>query len=58
MLRYNIYYKNEKINSHPLSKKDLDEIKKREYIGKMDSKTKEISKIPTNMINIVKCYII
>lgn len=58
MLRYNIYYNNEKINTYPISAEELGEIKKRNYIGKVNEVTKEVTRIPTDNLNIIKCYII
>lgn len=58
MLMYNLYYKNEKLNALPVSKKELEEINKRKFVGKMNKESKEIVSIPTKDINIVKCYLV
>lgn len=55
---YNLYYKNEKLNALPVSKKELEEINKRKFVGKMNKESKEIVSIPTKDINIVKCYLV
>jgi hypothetical protein len=58
MLKYNIYYNNEKINSRPLDKDDIDLIKKERIITKTDKYTNDIKQISTDKIEIVKCYVI
>jgi hypothetical protein len=58
MLMYNLYYNNEKINALPISLQELEELKKREYVGKVNNVTKEITKIPTKELNIIKCYLV
>jgi hypothetical protein len=58
MLKYNIYYNNEKINSRPLDKDDIDLIKKERIITKTDKYRNDIKQISTDKIEIVKCYVI
>lgn len=58
MLLYNIYYNNEKINNRPISAEELEQIKQREYIGKVNEVTKDVTRIPTNKVNIIKCYMV
>lgn len=58
MLKYNIYYNNEKINSRPLDKEDVDLIMKEHTISKINKYTDDIKQISTERIEIVKCYVI
>ena len=58
MLKYNIYYNNEKINSRPLDKEDVDLIMKEHTILKINKYTDDIKQISTEKIEIVKCYVI
>ena len=58
MLKYNIYYNNEKINSRPLDKEDVDLIMKERTISKINKYTDDIKHISTERIEIVKCYVI
>lgn len=58
MLKYNIYYNNEKINSRPLDKEDVDLIMKEHTISKINKYTDDIKQISTEKIEIVKCYVI
>lgn len=58
MLKYNLYYNNQKINKRPISKADLDKIQANKIINKYNDKTKELVEIPTNRIEIIKCYVV
>ena len=58
MLKYNIYYNNEKINSRPLNKEDVDLIMKERTISKINKYTDDIKQSSTERIEIVKCYVI
>lgn len=58
MLKYNIYFNNEKINSRPLDKADVDLIMKERTISKINKYTDDIKQISTEKIEIVKCYVI
>ena len=58
MLKYNIYYNNEKIKSRPLDKEDVDLIMKERTISKINKYTDDIKQISTERIEIVKCYVI
>lgn len=58
MLKYNIYYRNIKINKRPLSKQEIDNIKSIPNINKYNEQTKQILKIPTADLEIIKCYVI
>jgi hypothetical protein len=58
MLKYNIYFNNEKINSRPLDKEDVDLIMKERTISKINKYTDDIKQISTEKIEIVKCYVI
>ena len=54
---YNIYYKNEKINSRPLKENDLEEVLKKPYIlKKIDKYNSE--KILLKDTKIIKCTLI
>ena len=58
MQRYNIYYKNNRINNRPLSENDLKEdILSNQYIYKKTQMNTNI-KIPVRDIKIVKCIIV
>ena len=58
MLKYNIYYQNERINNYPISKEELDNILQQKFIGKRNEDNKEVMRIPTSDINIIKCYLV
>jgi hypothetical protein len=58
MLKYNIYYNNERLNKYPLSKEDIEQIQQQKYIGKVNDVTKEVTRIPTENVNIIKCYLV
>ena len=58
MQRYNIYYKNNRINNRPLSENDLKEgVLSNQYIYKKTQMNTNI-KIPVKDIKIVKCIIV
>ena len=58
MQRYNIYYKNNRINNRPLSENDLKEdILSNQYIYKKTQMNTNI-KITVRDIKIVKCIIV
>lgn len=54
---YNLYYKNEKINSKPLKEVDVEELKKQNFIYKKVDKFNSI-KLPLNDVKIIKCTLI
>lgn len=54
---YNLYYKNEKINSKPLKDNDINELKNKNYIYKKIDKFNSI-KLPLNEVKIIKCILI
>lgn len=54
---YNLYYKNEKINSRPLSENDVEEIKKQDYIYKKLDKFNSV-KLSIKDVKIIKCTLI
>ena len=58
MLKFNIYYNNERLNKYPLSSEDIEQIKQQKYIGKVNEVTKEVTRIPTEKLNIIKCYLV
>ena len=58
MKKYDIYYKSTKINTYPLSESTLEEILKKKYIYKRNSKTQEIEKINTENIHCVRCIVV
>lgn len=58
MHRYNLYWKNSKLNNKPLSLEDINNISSREYIYKINNISKEKEKIPVNQIRLVKCTIL
>jgi hypothetical protein len=43
---------------YPISKEEIENIKKQKYIGKVNEETKEILRIPTDEVNIIKCYVV
>lgn len=53
MRRYNIYFKNQKINKKPLTKAELDYIKQYEVINKVKDKD-TVEKIPIRFIRVVE----
>ena len=57
MKLYNLYYKNEKINSKPLKDNDINELKNKNYIYKKIDKFNSI-KLPLNEVKIIKCILI
>ena len=58
MQRYNIYYKNNRINNRPLSENDIKEhVLSHQYIYKKTHMNTNI-KIPVEDIKIVKCIIV
>lgn len=57
MIRYNIYYKNEKVNIKPLSKEQINEIISNNVIYKK-AQNNDLIAIPINKIKIFKCTII
>ncbi len=58
MEKYNIYYRNEKINNRPLSNEDLDKVKSLEYINKYNKVDNSITTIPTKDVDVIKCYVV
>lgn len=58
MLKYNIYYRNIKVNKRPLSEKEINNIKSVKTINKYNENTKMVYQIPTSDIEIIKCYVI
>lgn len=54
---YNLYYKNEKINSKPLKDNDIEELKKQNFIYKKIDKYNSL-KLPLQDIKIIKCTLI
>ena len=54
---YNLYYKNEKINSRPLSENDVEEIKKQDYIYKKLDKFNSV-KLSIKDVKKIKCTLI
>lgn len=57
MIRYNIYYKNEKVNIKPLSNEQIKEIISNNVIYKK-AQNNDLIEIPINKIKIFKCTII
>lgn len=56
MRGYNIYYKNNKINTQSiLSKDDIDKITKEKFIYKYNKLTHKPNKIPTSALEIIPC---
>ena len=59
MKYFNLYYKDSKINSIPLTETEVNEIfSSNKKISKSNPITKEINEIPLNKIQIVKTFII
>ena len=59
MKYFNLYYKDSKINSIPLTETEVNEIfSSNKKISKSNPITKEINEIPLNKIQIVKTVII
>lgn len=56
--KYNIYYKNSRVNLRPLSLKELDFVKKQKSIFKKNQLTKEYVEIPVDQLEVVSCIII
>lgn len=58
MLKYNLYYNNEKINKRPLSQSELDKVQNLKVINKYNKITNDIVTIPTDKVEIIKCYVV
>lgn len=58
MLKYNLYFRSEKINKRPISEDELNKIREAKNINKYNSQTRELEVIPTNQLEIIKCYVI
>ena len=58
MQAFNIYYKNQKINTNPLKANELVDIVSNKYINKYDPKTRKMQRINTNDIQIIRCTIV
>lgn len=62
MRTYNIYYKNEKLNSAPLTEEEYEDImKSKKYVIKKSfdhTGTLNVEKIPLKNVRTVKCVII
>ena len=58
MLKYNIYYRSQKINKRPISEDELKKIQQAKIINKYNERTKELVEIPTKNIDIIKCYVV
>lgn len=58
MIKYNLYYQNERLNKRPLSKIELDNIKQAKNVSKFDEKTRTLKHIPAEGIKIVECHVV
>ena len=58
MIGYNLYYNGKKLNSRELSEKDVEYIRQRAHVYKIDKETNQKIIVPTNKIQCVKCIII
>ena len=58
MLKYNLYYNNEKLNKHPLSQSELNQVQNSKVINKYNKITNDIVAIPTDKVEIIKCYVV
>ena len=57
-MKYNLYYKNQCINSKPIDDADLKEmLKDKTHITKIYN-TRNIQKIPINQLRLVECHIV
>lgn len=57
-MKYNLYYKNQRINSKPIDDADLKEmLKDKTHITKIYN-TRNIQKIPINQLRLVECHIV
>lgn len=54
---YNIYYKGEKINRRPLTKKDIEIVKSKEKVSKIVNST-SIKDIPVSGCRFVECTLV
>ena len=53
MLKYNLYYNNEKLNKRPLSQSELDQVQNSKVINKYNKITNDIVTIPTDKVEII-----
>ena len=57
MVKYNLYYNNERLNKRPITKEELDRVQQSKVINKYNERTQTLVPISTSQINIVKCQI-
>ena len=58
MVGYNLYYKGKRINTRELTEDEVNEIRSRSHIYKVDKETNEKLIVPTNQVQCIKCTII
>lgn len=58
MVGYNLYYKGKKINTRELSLEEVESIKSRSHIYKVDKQTNKKLIVPTNQVQYIECTII
>ncbi len=58
MIGYNLYYKGKKINTRELSLEEVESIKSRSHIYKVDKQTNKKLIVPTNQVQYIECTII
>lgn len=56
--KFNIYYKNSRVNLRPLSLDEVNIVRNQKVIYKKDPLTKEYVEIPVNKLEFVSCIII
>lgn len=57
MTCYNLYYKGQKLNRRPITKKDLDIVMSKEKVSKIVNST-TIKDIPTRECKVVECTVL
>jgi hypothetical protein len=58
MRGYNLYYKNQKVNSNPLSSSEISDIKSQKYVIKKNRFTGQSTKIPIEDCKVVEVVIL
>jgi hypothetical protein len=56
--KYNIYYKNSRVNNRPLNYDELKKVYEQKVIYKKNNITNDLTEIPVQELEIVKCIII
>lgn len=58
MIGYNLYYMGKRINKRELSLEEVNEVKSRAHIYRIDKETNKKVIIPTNQVQCIECVII